>query len=137
MAFGAKGQLYFSAFGVRTHSPIRQSIGSPIPRFVGSSVHRFVGSSVRHYLNLGTPDREPFQSCLEAETYFGIAPVREQSGPSKKHIHFHSRLSQISASVFHQFAGHSIRFCDWAADFYQCQRTPRQGPSCRRARPGL
>jgi hypothetical protein len=28
---------------------------------------------------------------------------------------------------FHEFAGHSIRFCDWAADFYQYQRTRGKG----------
>jgi transposase len=45
-------------------------------------------------------DRERFQSSLEAETYFGIAPVKEQSGKSKKYIHFRSRLSEIPAPVF-------------------------------------
>jgi transposase len=72
-------------------------------------------------------DRNRFQNCLEAETYFGIAPVREQSGKSKKNIHFRWACPKFLPQSFHEFASHSIRFCDWAADFYQSQRACGKG----------
>ena len=71
-------------------------------------------------------DRERFQSSLEAVTFFGIAPVTEQSGKSNW-IHFRWACPKFLRQSFHEFAGQSVRFCDWAALFYQQQRARGKG----------
>jgi transposase len=71
-------------------------------------------------------DRERFQSPLEAVTFFGVAPVTEQSGKSQW-IHFRWACPKFLRQSFHEFAGQSIRFCDWAAVFYRQQRARGKG----------
>ena len=71
-------------------------------------------------------DRDRFQSPLEAVTFFGIAPVTEPSGKSSW-IHFRWACSKFLRQSFHEFAGHSVRFCDWAAAFYEQQRARGKG----------
>jgi transposase len=66
-------------------------------------------------------DRERFQSSLEAVSFFGVAPVTERSGRSTW-IHFRWACPKFLRQSFHEFAGHSVRFCDWAAAFYDQQR---------------
>jgi transposase len=71
-------------------------------------------------------DRGRFQSALEAVTFFGIAPVTEQSGKAQW-IHFRWACPKFLRQSFHEFAGHSVRFCDWAAVFYVHQRARGKG----------
>jgi transposase len=71
-------------------------------------------------------DRERFQSALEAVTFFGVAPVTEQSGKSQW-IHFRWACPKFLRQSLHEFAGQSIRFCDWAAAYYQEQRARGKG----------
>jgi transposase len=71
-------------------------------------------------------DRDRFQSPLEAVTFFGIAPVTERSG-KYSWIHFRWACPKFLRQSFHEFAGHSVRFCDWAAAFYEQQRARGKG----------
>lgn len=71
-------------------------------------------------------DRERFQSSLEAVTFFGLAPVTAQSGQSRW-IHFRWACPKFLRQSFHEFAGQSVRFCDWAAVYYQQQRARGKG----------
>jgi transposase len=71
-------------------------------------------------------DRDRFQSHLEALTFFGIAPITERSGKTTW-IHFRWACPKFLRQSFHEFAGHSLRFCDWAAAFYQQQRARGKG----------
>ena len=71
-------------------------------------------------------DRDRFQSSLEAVTFFGVAPVTERSGKNSW-IHFRWACPKFLRQSFHEFAGHSVRFCDWAAAFYEQQRARGKG----------
>jgi transposase len=71
-------------------------------------------------------DRDRFQSSLEAVTFFGVAPVTERSGKNSW-IHFRWACPKFLRQSFHEFAGHSVHFCDWAAAFYEQQRARGKG----------
>jgi transposase len=71
-------------------------------------------------------DRDRFQSPLEVLTFFGVAPITERSGKTTW-IHFRWACSKFLRQSFHEFAGHSVRFCDWAAAFYDQQRARGKG----------
>ena len=71
-------------------------------------------------------DRERFQSPLDAVTFFGVAPVTEESGKSRW-VHFRWACPKFLRQSFHEFAAQSIRFCDWAAVYYQQQRARGKG----------
>lgn len=66
-------------------------------------------------------NRDRFQSSLEALTFFGVAPITERSGKTTW-IHFRWACPKFLRQTFHEFAGHSVRFCRWAAAFYERQR---------------
>ena len=66
--------------------------------------------------------RERYSSAQELQAFSGIAPVMEQSGKSKS-VHSRWRCPKFLRQSFHEWAGHSIRFCPWARAFYQQQRT--------------
>jgi transposase len=71
-------------------------------------------------------DRERFQSASEAVTFFGVAPVTEESGKSRW-IHFRWACPKFLRQSFHEFAGQSVRFCAWAGVYYQQQRARGKG----------
>src|SRR6202022_1416042 len=71
-------------------------------------------------------DRERFQCLLEALTFFGLAPVTEQSGKSKW-VHFRWACPKFLRQSFHEFAAQSVRSSPWAASFYQQQRARGKG----------
>ncbi|MBV9275886.1 MAG: IS110 family transposase [Verrucomicrobia bacterium] len=71
-------------------------------------------------------DRARFSSALEALTFFGVAPITERSGKTTW-IHFRWACPKFLRQSFHEFAGHSLRFCDWAAAFYEQQRARGKG----------
>lgn len=65
-------------------------------------------------------DRARFESCLEPQTLYGIAPITVQSGESKS-VRFRRGCNKFKRQSFHEFAAASTRFCDWAADYLQAQ----------------
>lgn len=71
-------------------------------------------------------DRSRFASAAEVQTFSGIAPVVSQSGQSKW-IHFRWACPKFLRQSFHEFAGVSIQFCDWARAFYDKQRSKGKG----------
>ena len=71
-------------------------------------------------------DRDRFPSAGEALTFFGVAPITERSGKTTW-IHFRWACPKFLRQSFHEFAGHSVRFCDWAAAFYEQQRARGKG----------
>jgi transposase len=70
--------------------------------------------------------RERFTSSLEALSFFGLAPVTEQSGKSHW-VHFRWACPKFLRQSFHEFAAQSVRSSPWAAAFYQYQRAHGKG----------
>lgn len=62
-------------------------------------------------------DRERWESAAEIQTFSGIAPVTEQSG-KKRFVHRRLACSKFVRQTFHEFAGSSIVWCDWAKAYY-------------------
>ena len=71
-------------------------------------------------------DRSRFESSEEVAEYSGIAPVTECSGKARW-VHRRFACSQFVRQSFHEFAGHSIRFCDWAHAYYDRKRAEGKG----------
>jgi transposase len=65
--------------------------------------------------------RDRYRSAVDMQTFSGIAPVTERSGKSKW-IHVRWACPRFLRQTFHEWAGHSIGFCDWARAYYQLQR---------------
>jgi transposase len=64
---------------------------------------------------------ERFQSAADLQTLSGIAPVTERSGKSKW-VHARWASPRFLRQTFHEWAAHSIGFCDWARAYYRQQR---------------
>jgi transposase len=63
-------------------------------------------------------DRERWASAAEIQKLSGIAPVTERSG--KQHwVHRRYACPKFVRQTFHEFAGSSIQWCDWAKGYYQ------------------
>jgi transposase len=71
-------------------------------------------------------DRSRFESASEVQKYSGIAPVTEQSG---KHKWVHRRFAcpKFLRQTFHEYAGQSIKFSEWARAYYDMQRDKGMG----------
>ena len=69
---------------------------------------------------LGTR-RQRFAKASELQSYSGIAPVTKRSGRTELVLARHA-CPKFLRQTFHEWAGHSIRFCNWAAQYYQHQR---------------
>jgi len=65
--------------------------------------------------------RDRYQSAADLQTFSGIAPVTERSGKSKW-VHVRWACPRFLRQTFHEWAAHSIGFCDWARAYYQMQR---------------
>ena len=65
--------------------------------------------------------RDRFDSAYQVQCYSGIAPVTEASGKSHW-VHFRWSCPKFFRQTFQEFAGQSIRQCEWARDYYQLQR---------------
>jgi transposase len=65
--------------------------------------------------------RDRYQSADDLQTFTGIAPVTERSGKSEW-VHVRWACPHFLRQTFHEWAGHSIGFCDWARAYYQLQR---------------
>jgi transposase len=64
--------------------------------------------------------RERYATAADMQKFSGIAPVLERSGKS---VWVHSRWAcpRFLRQTFHEWAGHSIGFCDWARVYYERQ----------------
>jgi len=65
--------------------------------------------------------RERFPSAQSLASYAGIAPVKAASGKSAR-THWRFACPKFIRQTFHEWAGCSIRFCDWAKQHYESQR---------------
>jgi transposase len=74
--------------------------------------------------------RDRFASAAELQAYTGIAPVTERSGGSKR-VHMRYACPKFLRQTFHEWAGHSIAWSEWARLYYQQQRN--RGKSHHRA----
>jgi len=79
----------------------------------------------RLLLAFGT-DRDRFESAQETQQFYGIAPVKKQSGQSKV-IHMRHRCPKFGRQTFHENAGHAVRADGWAKTFYDQQRARKKG----------
>jgi transposase len=66
-------------------------------------------------------NRDRFDSAEEVQKYSGIAPVMERSGKTKW-VHRRYASSTFVRQSFHEFAGHSLKKCQWARAYYDMQR---------------
>jgi transposase len=70
--------------------------------------------------------RDRFASAQEAQQFYGIAPVKKQSGQSRV-IHMRRRCPKFARQTFHENASHAIRKEGWAKTFYEQQRSLKKG----------
>jgi transposase len=70
--------------------------------------------------------RDRFASADNLAMYVGIAPVQEASG-KQKWIHWRWACPKFIRQTFHEWAGCSIRTCDWAREHYEGQRAKGKG----------
>jgi transposase len=62
-------------------------------------------------------DRQRLSSAQEMQTFSGVAPVTKQSGKSR-FVQRRLACPKFLLQTFHEFAALSIRYCDWAAAYY-------------------
>jgi transposase len=71
-------------------------------------------------------DRERFSSAQELQQFYGIAPVKKQSGQSRT-IHMRRRCPKFGRQTFHENAGHVVRKPGWAKECYEALRERKKG----------
>lgn len=71
-------------------------------------------------------NRDRFASAQEVQQFFGIAPVRKQSGQSKV-IHMRHRCPKFGRQTFHENASQAVRRKGWAKEYYDQQRAKKNG----------
>jgi transposase len=62
--------------------------------------------------------RDRYQDAYEVQCYSGIAPVTESSG-SSEWVHFRFACPKFLRQTFHEFAGCSIQWSEWAKAYYR------------------
>jgi transposase len=65
--------------------------------------------------------RDRYTTAAEMQKLSGIAPIVKRSGKTES-VHFRRACPKFLRQTFHEWAGHSIAFCDWARVFYQQKR---------------
>jgi transposase len=70
--------------------------------------------------------RERFDSASSMACFVGIAPVKAASG-NGLWIHWRWACPKFIRQTFHEWAGCSIRTCDWAREYYERQRSKGKG----------
>jgi len=70
--------------------------------------------------------RERFENATSLASFSGIAPVKSSSG-NAVWIHWRWACPKFIRQTFHEWAGCSIRVCDWAREFYDGQRAKGKG----------
>jgi transposase len=71
-------------------------------------------------------DRDRLVSAAEVQTFSGIAPVTQQSGKSRL-VKRRLACPKFLRQTFHEFAGLSIRYSDWALAYYRLLRSKGKG----------
>jgi transposase len=71
--------------------------------------------------------RERFPDAASLQRASGIAPVTERSGKGQHWVHMRWSCSKFVRQSFHEFAGCSIHFCDWAKCCYDQLRARGKG----------
>ena len=71
-------------------------------------------------------DRSRFESAVEIQQYSGIAPVTQRSGKSFQ-VHRRWACPKFILQSFHEFAGTSLMFCQWAKKYYDQLRIRGKG----------
>jgi transposase len=67
-------------------------------------------------------DRLRWQSAVELQTYYGIAPVLEGSG-SKRWVHWRWNAPTFARQTLVEWAGLSVKASAWAAAYYHLQKS--------------
>jgi transposase len=70
--------------------------------------------------------RERFGSANNLAAFAGIAPVKEASGQGLW-VHWRWACPKFIRQTFHEWAGCTIRSCDWAREHYDRQRQKGKG----------
>ena len=70
--------------------------------------------------------RERFESAQSVACFVGIAPVKEASG-QQRWVHWRWACPKFFRQTFHEWAGCSIRTCQWAREHYDQQRDKGKG----------
>lgn len=70
--------------------------------------------------------RERFASAGDMQTFSGIAPVISRSGRTCW-THFRWACPKFLRQTFHEYAGVSIQYCEWARAFYDRQKKKGKG----------
>jgi hypothetical protein len=65
--------------------------------------------------------RDRYQSAADLQTFSGIAPITERSGKSEW-VRVRWACPHFLRQSLHEWAAHSIAYCDWAGAYYQLQR---------------
>jgi transposase len=73
---------------------------------------------------LGT-QRDRYRSAHEIQCYSGIAPVKESSG-QQEWVHWRWACPKFLRQTFHEWAGHSVGFSEWARTYYNGQRDSKK-----------
>jgi transposase len=79
----------------------------------------------RLWVAFGT-NRARFESAQEVQQFYGIAPVRKQSGQSQV-IQMRYRCPKFARQTFHENASHVVRKEGWAKTLYDQQRAKKKG----------
>ena len=74
--------------------------------------------------------RDRYEKAAEMQKFSGIAPVLERSGKTEW-VHCRWACPKFLRQTFHEWASHSIGFCDWARRLLRAATQGRQGPPCR------
>lgn len=70
--------------------------------------------------------RERYQSAKQLQSFSGIAPVTQKSGP-QKWVHFRWACPKFLRQTFPEYAALTIPRCPWAKAFYDRQRANQKG----------
>jgi transposase len=65
--------------------------------------------------------RDRYHAAGDLQAFSGIAPVTVRSSKSEW-VHVRWACPRFLRQTFHEWAAHSIGFCDWAAAYYRLQR---------------
>jgi transposase len=66
-------------------------------------------------------DRSRYDSAASMQKYVGVAPVREKSG-HQLYTHWRWQSPVFLRQTFVEWAGQTVVWCPWAAQFYACMK---------------
>src|ERR1039457_4179356 len=74
--------------------------------------------------------RDRYANAAEIQQYRGIAPVTEASG-QQHWVHWRWSCPKFLRQTFHEWAGQSILYCDWAEAYYRANATTKTNRTMR------